>query len=171
MGRTEIIYERTLEVKFNEVIKHVLKNEGGYVNDPNDRGGETKYGISNRAHPEVDIKNLTIDGALDIYRRLYWNPSKAEKLMPELRYQYFDFVVNAGQGNAVKVLQKACNGKLKRSDKIAVDGRIGPMTIKASNKLEESRLKAYKLLYYADIVLNNPTQEKYWYGWYRRVHV
>ena len=91
--------------------------------------------------------------------------------MPELRYQYFDFVINAGQGNAVKVLQKACNGKLKQSDKIAVDGRIGPMTIKASNKLEESRLKAYKLLYYADIVLNNPTQEKYWYGWYRRVHV
>ena len=171
MGRTEIIYERTLEVKFNEVIKHVLKNEGGYVNDPNDRGGETKYGISKRAHPEVDIKNLTIDGALDIYRRLYWNPSKAEKLMPELRYQYFDFVVNAGQGNAVKVLQKACNGKLKQSERIAVDGRIGRMTIGASEKLEESRLKAYKLLYYANIVLKNPMQEKFWYGWYRRVNV
>ena len=152
-------------------MKVVLKSEGGYVDDPNDRGGETKYGISKRSHPEVDIKTLTIDGALDIYRRLYWLPCKAEKLMPELRYQYFDFVINAGQGNAVKVLQKACNGKLKQSDKIAVDGQIGPMTIKASNKLEESRLKAYKLLYYADIVLNNPTQEKYWYGWYRRVHV
>jgi lysozyme family protein len=172
MGRTEVIYERTLEVKFNEVIKLVLKNEGGYVNDPNyDKGGETKYGISKRAHPEVDIKNLTIDGALDIYRRLYWNPSKAEKLMPELRYQYFDFVVNAGQGNAVKVLQKACNGKLKQSEKIAVDGRIGRMTIGASEKLEESRLKAYKLLYYANIVLKNPMQEKFWYGWYRRVNV
>ena len=170
MGRTEIIYERTLEVKFNEVIKHVLKNEGGYVNDPNDRGGETKYGISKRAHPEVDIKNLTIDGALDIYRRLYWNPSKAEKLMPELRYQYFDFVVNAGQGNAVKVLQKACNGKLKQSERIAVDGRIGRMTIGASEKLEESRLKAFRLLYYANIVLKNPMQEKYWFGWYRRVN-
>ena len=91
--------------------------------------------------------------------------------MPELRYQYFDFVVNAGQGNAVKVLQKACNGKLKQSEKIAVDGRIGRMTIGASDKLEESRLKSYKLLYYAYIVLKNPMQEKFWYGWYRRVNV
>ena len=170
MGRTEIIYERTLEVKFGEVIKHVLKNEGGYVDDPNDRGGETKYGISKRAHPEVDIKNLTIDGALDIYRRLYWNPSKAEKLMPELRYQFFDHCINAGQGNGVKTLQKAINSKLNQSDRIAVDGRIGRMTIGASEKLEESRLKAFRLLYYANIVLKNPMQEKYWFGWYRRVN-
>ena len=90
--------------------------------------------------------------------------------MPELRYQYFDMVVNAGQGNAVKILQRACNSKLKKADKIAVDGRIGPMTIKASEKLEESRLRAYRLLHYAKIVNKNPTQEKFWYGWYNRVH-
>lgn len=155
---------------FGQIMKHILNSEGGYVNDPDDRGGETKFGISKRNHPEVDIKNLTIDGALDIYRRLYWSPSKAEKLMPELRYQYFDFVVNAGQGNAVKVLQKACNGKLPKGDKIAVDGRIGRMTIKASEKLEETRLRAYKCLYYARIVLKNPVQEKFYYGWYKRVH-
>jgi len=156
-------------IKFGQIIKHILENEGGYVDDPHDRGGETKYGISKKNHPEVDIKNLTIDGALDIYRRLYWVPSKAEKLMPELRYQYFDMVVNAGQGNAVKILQRACNSKMKKADKIAVDGRIGPMTIKASEKLENSRLKAFRHLYYASIVIKNPTQERFWFGWYNRV--
>lgn len=156
--------------KFADIIKRVLESEGGYVNDPDDPGGETKYGISKRSHPEVDIKNLTIDGALDIYRRLYWVPSKAEKLIPELRHQYFDMVVNAGQGNAVKILQKACNGKAKKGEKIAVDGRIGNITIGASEKLEVSRLKAYRILYYAEKVQKNPTLEKYFYGWYRRVH-
>jgi lysozyme family protein len=156
---------------FGTIINAILKNEGGYVFDKDDPGGETKFGISKKSHPEIDIKNLTIDGALDIYRRLYWNPSKAEKLMPELRYQYFDMVVNAGQPSAVKVLQKACNGKLKSGNKIAVDGRIGRMTIGASEKLEESRLKSYRLLYYADKVVFNPSLEKYWYGWYRRVMV
>ena len=172
MGGTQVLGERALEVasKFGQIIKLILRNEGGYSNDPRDRGGETKYGISKRNHPEVDIKNLTIDGAMDIYRRLYWTPSKAEKLMPELRYSYFDMVVNAGQGNAVKILQRACNSKLKKADKIAVDGRIGPMTIKASEKLEESRLRAYRLLHYARIVNKNPTQERFWYGWYNRVH-
>ena len=155
---------------FGKIINKVLKYEGGYVDDPDDRGGETKYGISKRNHPEVDIKNLTIDGALDIYRRLYWSPSRAEKLLPELRHQYFDMVVNAGQGNAVKILQRACNGRAKKGEKIAVDGRIGRMTIGASEKLEESRLMAYRMLYYANLIKKNPTLEKFYYGWYKRVH-
>jgi len=158
-----------MNTSFGAIVNDILKNEGGYVFDKDDPGGETKFGISKRSHPEVDIKNLTIDGALDIYRRLYWIPSKVEKLMPELRYQYFDMVVNAGQPSAVKVLQRACNGKLKSGEKIAVDGRIGRMTIGASNKLEESRLRAYRVLYYAEKVNFNPTLEKYFYGWYKRV--
>lgn len=157
-------------ITFGKIITEVLRHEGGYVNDPDDLGRETKFGISKKSHPEIDIKNLTIDGALDIYRRLYWNPSKAERLMPELRYQYFDMVVNSGQGNAVKVLQRACNGKAKKGDKIAVDGRIGRMTIGASEKLEESRLKAYRILYYANLIKKNPVLEKFYYGWYKRVN-
>lgn len=153
---------------FGEIMNKILKNEGGYVNDADDRGGETKYGIAKRSHPEVDIKNLTVEKALDIYKKKYWKPSRAEKLDPKLRYQYFDFVVNAGQGNAVKVLQKACNGKNKK--KIVVDGRIGPNTIKAAKNLELERFKAYKCLYYANIILKNPVQEKFFYGWYNRIH-
>lgn len=152
-------------------MQKVLKHEGGYVNDPDDPGGETKYGIAKRSHPEVDIKNLTIDGALDIYRRLYWTPSKAEKLVPELRLTYFDGVVNMGQGRMVKILQQACNNKNRKGEKISVDGRIGRMTLKASEKLENERLKAFRLLHYTNIIRKNPILEKYYYGWYRRVMI
>ena len=51
---------------FNEIIEKVLEHEGGYVNDPKDLGGETKYGITKRFYPDIDIKNLTIEQAKDI---------------------------------------------------------------------------------------------------------
>ena len=151
---------------FNEAIKEVLKHEGGYVDDPTDRGGETNYGISKRAHPEVDIKNLTEDHAIGIYHEKYWIPSKAEKLPERLQGYYFDMVVNLGQGNAVKVLQKACNSRGKKM--IAVDGRIGKNTIGATHSLELERLKSYRVLYYANLVHSNSTQEKFWFGWFKR---
>ena len=52
-----------MKTTFDEIIEKVLEHEGGYVNDPDDLGGETKYGITKRFYPDVDIKNLTIDGA------------------------------------------------------------------------------------------------------------
>ena len=54
---------------FDEIIKHVLEHEGGYVNDPKDLGGETKYGITKRFYPDIDIKNLTIEEAKEIYKK------------------------------------------------------------------------------------------------------
>ena len=63
---------------FYQEIKHVLKREGGYVNDPDDPGGETKYGISKRAHPDVDIASLTPESAAEIYKDYYWLPAKVE---------------------------------------------------------------------------------------------
>jgi len=157
-----------MRTTFGEIIQEVLRHEGGYVNDSDDKGGETKYGISKRAHSDVDIKNLTVEKACAIYREDYWKPSKAEKLPEELRESYFLFVVNAGQGNAVKVLQRACNGKNGRDEQIKVDGRIGRMTIRASQKLERDRFTSYIVLHYAKIVYRNDSQERFWYGWYRR---
>ena len=151
---------------FEKAIKDVLKHEGGYVHDPHDRGGETNFGISKRAHPDVDIKNLTEEHAVGIYHEHYWIPSKAEKLPERLQGYYFDMCVNLGQRNSVKVLQKACNNKGTKM--VSVDGRIGPNTIKAANNLELERLKSYRVLYYANLVHSNPTQEKFWFGWFRR---
>ncbi len=157
-----------MRTTFGKIVQEVLRHEGGYVNDPLDSGGETKYGISKKAHGSVDIKNLTVEDACAIYREDYWKPCKAEKLPEELREPYFLFVVNAGQGKAVKVLQKACNAKNKKSEQITVDGRIGKMTIGASQKLERDRLISYIVLEYAKIVYRNVSQERFWYGWYKR---
>jgi len=56
---------------FNEIIEVILEHEGGYVDDPHDRGGETKYGITKRFYPNVDIKNLRNEQAKIIYHQDY----------------------------------------------------------------------------------------------------
>ena len=78
----------------------VVGLEGGYVNDPRDPGGETKYGIAKRAHPELDIKNLTLEQAQDIYRREYWNAAACDMHPWEDAICTFDCAVNQGVGFA-----------------------------------------------------------------------
>ena len=85
---------------FYKEIKKVVEREGGYVNDPDDPGGETKYGISKKAYPKVDIKHLTLDDAVEIYKNDYWLPAKVEQLPEGLQGQYFDMVVNQGKVKA-----------------------------------------------------------------------
>tara|TARA_Y100000401_G_scaffold114741_1_gene117222 strand:+ start:103 stop:576 length:474 start_codon:yes stop_codon:yes gene_type:complete len=153
-------------MEFNQIIRKVLDHEGGYVNDKDDRGGETKYGITKRFYPDLDIENLSIDDAINIYYKDYWKPSKAELLPKELRYPYFDCVVNTGQRRAVKILQQACNNK--NTFKIKEDGIIGAATISACKKLEADRFISYRILFYSLLISDNPTQEKFWYGWYKR---
>tara|TARA_R110000765_G_scaffold165913_1_gene270870 strand:+ start:160 stop:642 length:483 start_codon:yes stop_codon:yes gene_type:complete len=155
-----------MTITFAEIIPEVLKREGGYVNDPTDMGGETRYGISKRSYPDIDIKELTVRQATDIYLKDYWIPSKAEKLPEDIRADYFDSVVNHGQGNAVKILQRAVNST--GSPKIAVDGRIGRNTIRESRRLKKSRFQAFRTLFYSQIIHKNQSQEKYWYGWFKR---
>lgn len=102
-------------------IRHVLRAEGGYVNNPKDPGGETNYGISKRAHPDVDIRNLTPDQAVDIYVREYWQPLGLNQIPAPLAVLVFDMGVNAGPDRAVRLLQERVGG-------ITVDGILGPMT-------------------------------------------
>lgn len=152
---------------FEEAVKQVLKHEGGYVNDPVDPGGETNMGISKKAYPYLNIKELTVQDVKDIYYKDYWLKGQCPKLPQELQHIYFDMVVNMGKSRAVRVLQAAICGK---GTKIAIDGGIGPQTIQASLKsgLEVERLRSYRVKYYADLVSRKPKLEKYWYGWYRR---
>ena len=153
-------------MEFNEIIEKVLEHEGGYVNDKDDLGGETKYGITKRFYPNLDIKSLTREQAKEIYYKDYWIPSKAKLLPKELRYPYFDCVVNTGQRRAVKILQQACNNK--NTFEIKEDGLIGAATISACKKLEADRFVSYRILFYSLLISENPTQEKFWYGWYKR---
>ena len=151
---------------FNEIIEKVLEHEGGYVNDPTDRGGETKYGITKKFYPDVDIKNLTIDQAKHIYHTDYWRRGKCDEIPSKLRHIYFDMLVNFGKRGAVKVLQRAANAKNK--DKIDVDGGLGPATLKAIKNLELERVRAYRVLRFANLVIKKPEQERFWFGWFRR---
>ena len=150
---------------FDEIIEHVLKHEGGYVNDPTDLGGETNYGITKRFYPDVDIKNLTKEQAKEIYRRDYWDKNRVDELPEQLRHIFFDMCVNQGRGTAVKVLQRAANAK---GAKLKVDGGMGPATLKAVQNVEHDRVKSYRILHYANLVINKPEQEKFWYGWFKR---
>ena len=115
-------------VKFDDIIEKVLEHEGGYVDDPTDAGGETKYGISKRAYPDEDIKELTVERAKELYKRDYWDRYRTDNLPDRLRHIYVDMCINMGGGRAIKILQEACNSK--NANKIDVDGGIGPATIK-----------------------------------------
>jgi len=82
-----------------------LKWEGKYVNDPKDPGGETKFGISKRAHPNEDIKNLTMDRVVEIYSKKYWKPAGCEGLELPLAVCVFDTAVNMGVKRALEFLR------------------------------------------------------------------
>ena len=156
-----------MKTQFDEIIDHVLEHEGGYVNDPKDLGGETKYGITKRFYPDVDIKNLTKEDAKKIYYDDYWVRNKVPSLPDNLKYIYFDMCINQGRGTAVRVLQRAVNSK---GGALEVDGGLGPMTLKAINKYKpcDNRVRCYRLKHYYDLVNKRPEQEKFLFGWFRR---
>jgi len=91
--------------RFLDFIPFVLKWEGGYDNDPDDPGGETKYGIDKRSHPSVDIRNLTRDGAIEIYWSDYWRKNGCESMASPLSEVFFNCCVNCGAGRARKLLE------------------------------------------------------------------
>ena len=152
-------------VNFDDIIEVVLHHEGGYVNDPDDPGGETNFGIAKRSHPDVDIANLTKEGAKEIYKEHYWDRNKVESLSEDLRHIYFDMCVNQGRSRAVKILQKAANAK---GADLVVDGGMGPKTIAAMDGVELQRVRAYRVKHYADLVTRKPDLEKFYFGWFRR---
>ena len=155
------------DMEFNDVIDKVLEHEGGYVNDPNDLGGETKYGITKRFYPDVDIKSLTKEDAKDIYKRDYWDKNKIDDLPDNLKHIFFDMCVNQGRGTAVRVLQRAINSK---GGNLTVDGGFGSGTSFALAKYtpEVARVRCYRLKHYYDLVNKKPEQERFLFGWYRR---
>ena len=98
-----------MKTTFDEIIEKVLEHEGGYVNDPDDAGGETNYGIAKRWYPNVDIKNLTKEQAKKIYHTDYWRRGKCDEVPPQLRHIYFDMCYDCTQ---IKVE----NGKTNETD-------------------------------------------------------
>jgi len=108
-----------------QAIARILEEEKGYVNRKNDRGGETKFGITKRWYPHVDIKNLTPAAAADIYYADYWCFNKCHCLPEMLTLTFFDCCVNQGGDFARKTLQRLL--------KVKADGIIGDKTIAAAH--------------------------------------
>lgn len=93
-------------MNFETAVAIVFEHEGGYVNDLRDAGGETNFGISKRAYPDLNIKELTKADARLIYKRDYWDKIHADSLPEKLRLIAFDCAVNQGVSFCNKCLSK-----------------------------------------------------------------
>jgi lysozyme family protein len=153
---------------FADSISIVLKHEGGYVNNPADPGGETKFGISKAAHPEVDIAILTEEKAKDIYRTKYWEPNKLGELTNQkIANAVLDAIVNHGKG--AFIVQKAL---IASGYELNADNAIGPITRYALNSVNEKIfLKNYvatRKAYYDALIDKDPALQVFKKGWYKR---
>ena len=146
---------------FNRAVNIVLEMEGGYVNDPRDPGGETRYGISKRSYPHINIKELTKGHAKDIYHRDYWNACMCEGLPEQLRLMVFDCAVNQGVRFASTTLQQLVRARQ--------DGKVGPKTLGLVSEFNLAKLLenyAVKRLQRYSI---NPNFDRYGKGWLDRL--
>lgn len=158
---------------FDIAFERMYRNEGGFQDDPNDRGnwtsgiigkGElkgTKMGISAMSYPNLDIKELSYGAVKTIYLTDWWNKYEIYQLPDALRYQMFDAAINHGFVNSVKLLQYAANVK--------ADGIIGPITRNALFEIDENdlllRFLAERLVFMTHI----STWSIYGKGWARRI--
>lgn len=141
----------------------VLNLEKGYVNNPKDNGGETKFGISKKSYPNEDIPNLTVERARELYKKDYWDKIKGDHVPTPVALMFFDLAINSGVSGATKIIQKAVGAK--------VDGKVGDETIKAIENawidngdalldtLTEKRM---------DLYMNHEDWEEFKNGWTTR---
>lgn len=147
-------------MSFDTCFDRLIGHEGGYVNHPKDPGGETHWGISKRAYPDVNIKTLTREGARVMYERDFWTRIHGNELADGVAWQVFDFAVNSGIETAIRYLQRAIG--------VADDGHWGPISRQTAAALDESdiilRFVAERLDFYTRL----STWPTFGKGWARR---
>jgi lysozyme family protein len=153
---------------FDIAIVKTLAREGGskITDDPSDHGGVTKYGISSRAYPNVDIRNLTEQQAREIYKRDYWDRVCGDDILhQDLAEVIFDGAVNMGEKTTIKLLQSAMEMN-------TIDGIFGSKTLNCVNGLPpDDTIKSFillKIARYVKICETDASQKKYFFGWIRR---
>lgn len=176
--------------KVEQCINGVIEREGGYVNDPRDKGGETCWGVTlavARANGYTgDMAKMPKSVAADIYRRQYWTAPAFDKVCEVnacIADELFDTGVNMGTSVAAKFFQRclnvfnlSCLEQPKYPD-VVVDGNIGPKTIAAfksymalrGEKGAETMLKALNCLQgarYIELAENRTANEAFVYGWF-----
>ncbi len=150
-------------MNFDKAFEVIIGAEGGYVNDPQDPGGETKFGISKRSYPALDIANLTLDEAKNIYRTEYWVSAQCDKMPWPLSLFVFDCAVNQGVVVAEKLLQKSLD--------VAQDGIIGKRTLAAIGRADQAELGSLFLADRALRYVGTRNFDVYGRGWFRRLFV
>jgi len=183
--------------RVNQIIRNVIRYEGGPVvtNDPDDPGGVTKFGITERSWRHFaryvlklptarhDVRKITIDDAVAYYRNLFTVSQACMMPSGALQMFYFDCCVHHGEKNAAKLLQRSCNHIIRIIDKpdieeLKVDGAVGPKTLNAVHFLHRApqyRDMILEMMYMArmnfitKIVQLNPKQGKFYKGWKNRI--
>lgn len=144
-------------MSWDKIIAFVLEYEGStYEDDPNDLGGGTRYGISSKAFPLEDIKNMTEERAKQIYKTCYWDPLHCDELPEKLAMVMFDCAVNQGPRTAVKLLQRIYG--------LIEDGVMGPITVGAVKNATDQTVWYY-LLFRARQYLGTKTVEHWGANW------
>jgi lysozyme family protein len=119
-----------MKENFDKCLEMLLHHEGGYVNHPDDPGGETNLGVTKKVYAasggKKSMKKLTVKDVAPIYKKSYWARLKCDDLPSGLDFCAFDWGVNSGTGRAAKALQKICGA--------SVDGAIGPKTLALINR-------------------------------------
>lgn len=150
---------------FDQAFERLIAHEGGYVNHPDDPGGETNWGITARTARANgytgSMRELTRRQAREIYRVAYWGRARADDYDPAIGFQLFDAAVNHGIGNAIRFLQRAVG--------VADDGIVGPQTVAVINSMQTTdvlaRFNAERLDFYTRL----STWPSFGRGWVRRV--
>jgi lysozyme family protein len=162
---------------------HLLLWEGKYVNDPDDPGGQTNYGITDGLDgiedgkididgdniPDVDVKDLTPEQAMIIYKREFWDKMHGDAIHSQaIAGIMFDAFVNSGKWG-LKLMQRIIS--------VPDDGAFGPQSVRVLNELtEKSEVLIYtlykeaRLKYYEDLVVKRPRSAKFLKGWKARVN-
>jgi len=148
----------------------VIEHEGGYVNDPEDPGGETNFGISKRTYPTLDIRALTIDKAAEIYYLEWWRPLLLHLVDDDrVAAKVLDTCINVGKSGGTGILRRSL---IRRGHKLEAWGLMTPQVVDAINKANpEKLLLTFSWLqaeYYIDKVIEAPFKVKYLRGWFRR---
>lgn len=166
----------------DKMIDDVIRREGGFVDHPADRGGPTKFGITQatlarslgRAATAVDVEALSPDQARQIYRRDYYHGPRIDQLPARIQPLIFDSAVNHGPGRAIAFVQQVCN--LAGFGQLAVDGACGPRTIRAAHDaawaMKDWLLAALveeRRNFYHAIVERDPSQAVFLDGWLARL--
>jgi lysozyme family protein len=132
---------------FDTAVNIVLAHEGGYENSPLDAGGETKFGISQRAYPNLNIKKLTLEQAKDLYKKDYWFANNYDKLKNQfVANKLFDVAVNVGSMVINKAAQQAYNilaTALNYTYQLQIDGKFGKNTIDLINEIDGKIVTIY----------------------------